>query len=161
MAGGDPEVLPPEKSGPIVPSVTINQFIQLVNKTNTLPDAEALNSYSPEDKAWIKQRVEIEQENRHQLLAMLVKNDHEANLANNQNAHRNERHRQVGAIGILLGAIAVTGLLLYLGTGYLALGILAVLMAAPLAAGMWGQILNKIQSTGKKEDTSNQSPPAS
>ncbi|MCE0522184.1 MAG: hypothetical protein LV480_04665 [Methylacidiphilales bacterium] len=152
MAEGDPEILPPSGGAPIVPSVTINQFIQLVNKTSALPDAESLNSYSPEDREWIKRRVEIEQDNRHQLLAGLVRNDHEATLANNDNANRNERHRQAGAIGILLGAVAVTGLLLYLGVGYIALGILAILMAAPLAAGIWNQVLNKIQVAAKKDD---------
>jgi len=151
MADGDPEILPPSSGSPIVPSVTINQFIQLVNKTSALPDAESLNSYSAEDKEWIKRRVEIEQDNRHQLLAGLVRNDHEATLANNENAHRNERHRQAGAIWILLGAVAVTRLLLYLGVGYIALGILAVLMAAPLAAGIWDQVLSKIRGASKKD----------
>ena len=152
MADGDPDILPPNSAAPIVPSVTINQFFQLVNKSSSLPDPEALDRYSSEDKAWIKQRVEVEQENRHQLLSSLVKNDHEATLANNANAHRNERHRQAGATWVLLTAVFVTGMLLYLGAGFYALGILAILMIAPLAAGIGNQVLKKIQSAGKKED---------
>jgi hypothetical protein len=41
----------------------------------------------------------------------------------------------------------------YLGAGFYALGILAVLMIAPLAAGMGNQVLQKIRGAAPKDAT--------
>ncbi len=149
----EPEViLPPDKDAPIVPSITINQFFQLVNQNNNFPDAQTLGGYAQEDRDWIKQRVELEQENRHQLLHKLVNNEHQVTLTNATETHKTERQRQFVAIAIIALVVVISGVLLKLGVGYYALALPAVVMIAPVATNIGNVVLKKIQSAGKKED---------
>jgi hypothetical protein len=148
----EPEIIPPpEKAAAMVPNITINQFFQLVNQNSNFPDAETLGRYSLEDRNWIKQRVELEQGNRHQLLHKLVDNEHQVTLATTHQSHRSERERQYGAIAIIALSIIFSAVLVRLGFGYYALALPAVVMASPVAMNICNVVLKKIQGDGETD----------
>lgn len=153
----DPEILPPDKSALAEPRVTINQFIQLVNKNNILPSGQELAQYSTEDREWIKSRVVVEQEARNVFLQQLLANDHEMNvIAADHRTHR-MKHSQMWAGIIILTLIAVGALLIYLGQGLFAIGLVAVVMFPPIASSISEQIrchlLRSSKETTEKQDS--------
>ena len=132
MGDGNPEVIPPSGDNPNTQSIVVNQFIQLVNKNNTLPEGEALARYTQEDKEWIKVRVEYEQEQRIALIQKLVDHQQEVTLNNSNHEHKNSRHRQTGAMVIIGISVVGSAVLLYLHVVILSLGLPAVIMIAPV-----------------------------
>jgi len=101
--------------------------------SHSFPVASALAGYQPEDREWIKLRVEAEQIHRQGLLNQLVQNDHEANVIRAEQTHRYERERQFLAVGLLMIAIVACGVMTYLGFGYYALCLVAILVGTPVA----------------------------
>jgi hypothetical protein len=152
MAEGDPEVISPQSDElPKTQSIVINQFIQLVNKSNVLPEGESLARYTNEDKEWIKERVQYEQEQRIEIINRLIANQQEMALSDNDHRHRNDRHRQTGAVIIISVAVIVCGILLFLKVGVLALGVPAVIMIAPVAGTVSAFVTERLKGETKKD----------
>ena len=146
----NPEVLPPSDTQPVA-SITVNQFIQLVNKNNALPDGEALDRYTAEDKAWIKQRTEVEQEARHQLMHKLVENEHAVTLQVNAERNKSRKHSQNWAGAVILIAMILGVALVCLGYGAFGLGFIAVIMIPSVASGIADHVIKKIQAGSESE----------
>jgi hypothetical protein len=149
MADGDAEILPPRAEDKTPQSIVINQFFQLVNKNTALPDGDALARYTQEDKEWIKERVNYEQEQRLALFNKYMDYQHEREMNDNNHEHDNARHRQNGAIGIVGASIVASSTLLYLGAGYLALGLPAVVLLPGVASGITSFVTDKLRAAAK------------
>jgi uncharacterized membrane protein len=145
-----PEILPPEGSGSLTePRVTINQFIQLVNNNSILPSGSEFSQYEPADREWIKKRVEHEQEARHAFLNQLLANDHERAVGINADRRETTIHAQRWAAIILIIVILVGAGLLFLGHGFWAVALVAVVMVPPIAIGVVNVVRKKIQAAAK------------
>jgi hypothetical protein len=156
MAENDLDLLPPEggsEEGQIAPvfnqTNNIGQFIQLVNKNTQLPDGDQLASYNPEDKEWVKRRMEIEQEHRHGLFEQLAKNQHELDTSSANLAHKNNLFRFAGGFLIILFSLVLTGVLLYFKLGWISLGPLALIMSAPLSTSLGSYVTERIKGLSK------------
>src|ERR1700683_1632867 len=146
----NPEVLSHSDTQPVA-SITVNQFIQLVNKNNALPDGEALDRYTAEDKAWIKQRTEVEQEARHQLMHKLVENEHAVTLQVNAERNKSRKHSQNWAGAVILIAMILGVALVCLGYGAFGLGFIAVIMIPSVASGIADHVIKKTKAGSESE----------
>jgi hypothetical protein len=146
MAQGDVELLPPNDGDETkTQNITIYNYIKLVNQTSTLPDGTALNSYSVEDKTWIKERVNFEQEQRIALINKLVDHKHALDRDDQERGHRSQMHRQYAAAALIGIAVIAAAILIANGFGILAIGLVAILIAPGLAGVIMGGITGKLK----------------
>jgi hypothetical protein len=149
----EPAPLQPERaeSPPVSANVTINQFIQLVNQQNNFPAAQDLVGYTAQDKEWIKNRVDIEQDHRHRILGQLVENEHKAGLRRDEQAHQRENLITLGAFTVVIVTISISAYLIHIGAGYWALGLIAIVIGGPVATGLSKIIIDQVRERVGKE----------
>jgi hypothetical protein len=153
MGEGDAELLPPNKGEQKSPNIVINQFFQLVNQHNTLPDGESLSGYTPEDKQWIKERVNHEQEQRLLLFHKYMDHQMAMEVSANERNSQSARRLQWGALVIVGIAVLCAAILLYLKVGWLALGLPAVVLIPGVASGLTDVIIQRLKSSPKDKAT--------
>jgi hypothetical protein len=133
-----------------VASIQVNQFIQLVNQTNHFPDPSTFAAYSPEDKAWIKQRTEVEQKARHRWTERLIEGEQEIRLKMIE--RRSAERLQLQKVSGLIIVLGLGGSVALLWSNHISagIGLLAILLGVPTGAGAVGRIVTSLQRKNSK-----------
>jgi hypothetical protein len=97
----------------LTPGIQVHQYIQLVNQSDSFPDPRILNGYDEATRKWVLERVEIEQDARHQFVNKLADQDHQQQMTRLTENGKNQRHSQLMGFAMLFICITPFSILLY------------------------------------------------